>query len=325
MLLTAGVASAATIGSNLATAPNDSLCKFEVLEPKTETCFVGHSSLVSSHTAVDGLTAPIDGVIVRWSVVSGSALPGTGRVTLGLRLTHGPGSLEKGPDVELPLGSPGRHTYAERMPISAGQPIGLKVVVENRSVQEAGAPIAFREDGVGTIDTWTGEPWSSSAIWNQEEDVELLLDAEIEPDADRDGFGDLTQDCFPSHFGDQHLCGRDFAPPVVKSRFARRQAFLRSGTVSVRVSSNEAGRVRASGELQIKGGKGWTYGLRGARKSVAPGGQAILRLQVRPRALKAARLAAAEGKRVVVTGRVGVQDASGNEGQAPFRVRLRSN
>jgi hypothetical protein len=207
------------------------------------------------------------------------------------------------------------------MSISAGQPIGLKISIANRSTQEAGAPIAFRAEGVGTLDTWTGEPGES--IWETEEDTELLLDAEIEPDADRDGYGDLTQDCFPSRFDEQDRCGRDFLPPTIRPRFKARQTFLRSGVILVRVASSEAGFAWADGRLEIKGRRDWTYGLRNARRAITENGQVVLRLRVRKQALKAARGAAREGKKIVVAGRVGVVDAAENERQATFRIQPR--
>jgi len=264
--------------------------------------------------------APFDGVIVNWSVVSGPVLPGTGTVRLALRATSGPGFLSKGPEVDLapsPLGT--THTYSEQMPIGAGQPIGLTISTTNRSTQEAGAPIAFQEQGVGTINTWAGEPFQS--IWETEEDVELLLDAEIEPDVDHDGLGDLTQDCLPGLLGRQELCGHDLAPPRIQPHVAARQAFLRSGTVLVEVASSEAGVASAEGRLQINGRSGWSYRLRGAHGPVAAGGQAVLRLRVRKRALRAARTAVRNGKRVLVTARVSVADAAGNERQATVQVR----
>jgi|SRR6188472_3229649 len=322
LLFAASVAKAETVGSNLTTAPDDSVCKFQVSEPATRVCTVDQHELVGGHAAANGLKVPFDGVVVRWSVVSGPVLPGTGKVTMALRATQGPGYMEKGPEVELPLGAPGtRYSYAERLPVTAGQPVGLRITIENRSVQEAGAPIAFTEPGVGTIDRWSGDP--ESASWDVESGVELLLDAEIEPDADHDGYGDRTQDCFPNHPGDQALCGRDLTPPVIKPQFAKVQGFLRTGRIVVRVSSNETGVAKASGDLRVKGkgvvGRG--YVLHGARKAVAAGGVAVLRLQVWRKALKAVRLAAAEGKKITVTGRVGVLDASGNESQAPIRVQ----
>jgi hypothetical protein len=233
-------AEAVTLGSNLATAPNDSVCKFQSLEPETRICRVEQDDLLAEHTATGGLVAPFDGVIVSWSVVSGTALPGTGTVKLALRTESIFGDFRRGPEVELPSSPPGTtHTYPEQMSIVAGQPIGLTISTTNRNTQEAGAPIAFQGEGAGKISTLTGQPLKS--IWNMEEDVELLLDAEIEPDADHDGLGDLTQDCFPTLLGRQELCGHDLVPPTIEPHFAARQPFLRSGTILIGVASTSRG------------------------------------------------------------------------------------
>lgn len=320
LVLNAVPASAATVGSRLLSPANESVCRFQSLEPATQSCTVGQKELLSGHIADGGLVAPFDGVIVGWSVISGTPLPGTGSVRLALRLMSGPGQLSKGPEVLLASSPAGtRHSFVERMPIGAGQPIGVKVIVQNGSTQEAGAPIAFREVGVGAVASWVGEPWDST--WESEEDIELLLDAVIEPDADRDGYGDITQDCFPTAFGNEELCGRDLEPPQIRARVANRQAFLRSGLIRVRLASSETGLASAEGMLEIKGRDGWTYGLRGARKSVQANGQASLLLRVRKAALKAARAASQEGKKIVVRVRLGVADAAGNERQATTRVR----
>ncbi len=301
---------------------NDSVCKFQSFEPETRICRVEQDDLLAEHAAAGGLVAPFDGVIVSWSVVSGTALPGTGTVKLALRTESVFGDFRRGPEVELPSSPPGTtHTYPEQMSIVAGQPIGLTISTTNRNTQEAGAPIAFRGEGVGKISTLTGQPLKS--IWNTEEDVELLLDAEIEPDADHDGLGDLTQDCFPGLLGRQELCGHDLVSPTIQPHFAARQAFLRSGTILIGVTSNESGLASAEGRLQIKGRGGWSYRLRGARKSVAAEGQAVLRLRIRKLALKEARTAVSNGKKLLVTARVGVADAAGNERQATVQVRPR--
>jgi hypothetical protein len=292
---------AETIGSSLTAAPNDSVCKFQASGPATRVCTVDQYDLSSAHTATGGLRVPYDGIVVSWSVVSGPVLPGTGKVKMALRATQGPGYMEKGPEVELPLGAPGTHyTYSERLPVTAGQPLGLRISIENRSIEEVGAPIAHAEPGVGTMDLWWGNP--ASAIWDEEPGVELLLDAEIEPDADHDGYGDLTQDCFPNHAGDQQLCGQDLRPPVIRPRFAARQSFLRSGAVVVRVGSDETGLARASGRLQIKERGGRSFALRSARTSIAGGGEAVLRMQVRRKMLTAARWLLQEEKRSWSTG-----------------------
>lgn len=313
-------ANAATIGSNLASAPNGSVCSFQSFQPETRICTIDQTELVPEHAASDGLVAPFDGIVTSWSVVSGLAPPGTGNVRVSLRARGPKGYDEKGPEVELPSGPPGtRHTFAERLPIAAEESISLRIAMTNRSTQEAGVPIAFQQTRVGTLHVWEGEPWESSRY--TEEDTELLLSAEIEPDNDGDGFGDLTQDCFPNHPGDQHLCGVDFIQPTIRHRVPARQGFLRSGVIRVPVASSEAGQARAAGRLEIQGSKQRSFALRAVRKPVLPNTQVTLQLQVPKGALKVARAAAADGKKIAAKVQIRVADAAGNVRPAAVRVR----
>ncbi len=210
------------------------------------------------------------------------------------------------------------------MRVSAGQHLGLKVSVSNVSPQEAGAPLAFRELMVGTMDTWTygdAEPTGSFAIWDYEESTELLFAAVVEPDADRDGLGDVSQDCFPNHPFDQEFCGRDLRPPEIATRVRHRQGFLRSGVITARVSSDEAGTAEADGQLEIKGKPGRTFALRRARSAIGSDGSLALRIRIRPGALRLAQKAAREGKRVIARLRISVTDASGLVDEARDTVR----
>lgn len=310
------------IGSNLGAEANDSVCSFQSLEPKTRTCTIGQVDLESNHSATDGVVAPFDGVIVRWSVVIGTPLPGTGVVKLALR-SMPPGYLTRGPEFELPASPPGtHHTFPERMPVLAGQHVGLRVSVENRSTQEAGAPIAFQQDGVGTVDIWAGEQFES--IWEgHQEGVELLMAAEIEPDGDHDGYGDLTQDCSPNEVGSDQGC--DLYAPAIKFRSAGRQPFLKTGAVLVHASVSDAGFTSATGRLTVTGKRGkWTSRLRGAEgRLVEAQGWTTLRLRVRRRVLKAARVAAREGKKIVAKVVVTVVDTKGNERRELVEVSSR--
>src|ERR1044072_7773325 len=287
-------ARAAMFGSNLVAPASGSVCAFQSLEPEIHICTVGPRTLLVDHTASDGLVAPFDGVVVRWSVTSGKALSGTGAVKLALRTMSGPGYLAKGPEVELPTGSPGsRYSFSERMSVSAGQPLGLKISIEKRNTQEAGAPIGFRGIGVGEITIGSGEPTES--IWTSEEDVELLLNAEIEPDGDHDGYGDLTKDC-PSNLAlPRELCDHDFMPPMLHTSVVRRQDFLRTGVIHIGIGADEAGIASANGRLEIKGRGGWSYALCSAHKRISANGRVTLNLHVRKKALMAARANAANG------------------------------
>lgn len=309
-------ASAATIGSSLSSAPTASVCAFQSLEPETRYCTVGQNQLAGSHTAADGLVAPFDGIVTQWSVVSGERPPGTGKITLALRTMGGPGYLEKGPSVELPPSPSGtRHTFAEGMKVSAGQHIGIKISISNDSTQEAGAPLAFQETGVGIMDRYyygDAEPMSAGVWWDQDENTELLLAAVVEPDADRDGLGDLSQDCFPNHPGDQELCGRDLRPPTISSQVKARQRFLQSGVVVARVSSDESGTVRAGGKLEIRRPHGvLIFVPPRVRSTITAGSSATLRVKLRPRALRVARKAFAAGQKVQVALRLSATDTAG--------------
>jgi len=311
------------LGSALGTAPNGAVCEFEALEPVQRVCTVGQDDLIGGHPAAGGLVAPFDGVIVRWAVLSGPALPGTGSVELALRAVSGPGYLERGGQVELPPSLPGTvvpHTFPERMPISVGQPIGLTITIANRNTQMAGAPIAFREAGIGTISVWSGEPFKS--IWSTEAGAELLLNADIEPDADHDKYGDLTQDrCPTSSTNHEFFCiPGDREPPVIKARAKALRAILDSGRVAVRVRSSEAGRVNAEGRLEIRGRGGWTYALPSTHAPVANGGRATLRPRISKPPLAAARSALAEGREVLVLLTVTVTDAAGNQSRKRIRI-----
>jgi len=318
-----GTVPAATIGSDLQASPNGSVCAFDSLEPETRSCTVGQFELSPTHTASDGLVAPFDGVVTEWSVIGGAAPPGTGSVKLALRITSF-GHYEKGPEVDLPLGPPGvRYTYPASMRIAEGQKLGLKISVSNRRPLEAGAPLAFKESAIGETDTWTfgdAEPWGTS-IRGGEESTELLFAAVVEPDQDKDGLGDLTQDCFPSHPFDQQFCGRDLRPPGISRQVDPYQRFLRSGVVVARVSSDEAGTARATGLLTIKGNPKRTFGLRRARTPIAQDASVVLRLRVQRGALQLARNAAREGHRVFASVHLSVTDAGGlvNEKRAIVR------
>jgi hypothetical protein len=170
----AGPASAAvTIGSNLKHMPNagvgDSSVALEMLPATSQ--------------ATGGVVAPSAGVVVRWRFRNhspGSPVVATPRIFSG-NVGGAAGSPITAPAVNAVF------TYPTRLPIKAGDVFGYDAT---------GIIPAYYEPGAGTTARWTallgpGEARAPAAFYP---DLEPLINADIEPDADQDGYGDETQD-----------------------------------------------------------------------------------------------------------------------------------
>ena len=146
------------------------------------------------------ITAPTDGVIVKWRIKTGSSEPQPVR----LRVVRGTGAASTGAGSSSPENvpaTPGTYTFDTRLPIRAGDFIGIDCCA-------AGASYFSSRIG-SSLDLWaspaladgeTRAPAGTSA------DIELLVNADIEPDVDRDGFGDETQDRCPTDATKQAEC-----------------------------------------------------------------------------------------------------------------------
>jgi hypothetical protein len=195
---------AVTIGSNLADTPNISFaCS------ATHQCTVIHASLQSSLQAPGGITSPMDGVVVRWRVRSASS-PGT--LTLRIVKPNGSGQFTgdgTGAPV-TPVTDGSVNTFATRLPIHAGEQIGVdccNAVSDFLFHSTGNASDAFSYFGGGggdQPDLVDGEPFRSPQGTNA--NIELLVNADIEADADHDGYGDETQDLCPTDPTTQGPC-----------------------------------------------------------------------------------------------------------------------
>jgi hypothetical protein len=112
----------------------------------------------------------------------------------------------------------------------------------------------------------------------------------------------------------------DTTAPVLRRRFGARQTLGRRAILRVR--SNEPGAIRASGKLRIAGQKG-AFAISSKLLPVKAKRWTVLPLRVRGRAGRAVRAAEAEGRRVVLSGRVVAFDGSParNSSSLPFRIR----
>jgi hypothetical protein len=171
---------AVTIGSNLEAAPTRTLlCS-------GAPCTTSHIALPPSNIAPAGLTTPIDGVVVRWRIKTENDV-----TPVALRITRpGIGAARTGAGTG-PTVTPAANaisTFEIRLPIGEGDAIGIDCCDDD------------------FLDAYADTPGAHYSFWNPRlEDgallrvvspqaQELLINADVEPDCDGDGFGDETQD-----------------------------------------------------------------------------------------------------------------------------------
>ena len=137
--------------------------------------------------------APAAGVLTSWSFQAG-----TEATTLTLRVfraTATPGSylvVADGGPLQNVAASSGLHTFPTRVPINANDFIGLHATV--------GACLSnLADNGKISIRLGTLTAVGATAAYDTSPDgVFVDISAILEPDADGDGYGDLTQDLCPS-------------------------------------------------------------------------------------------------------------------------------
>jgi hypothetical protein len=179
LTLPSTVSAAVTIGSALGTSQTTLSCT----NP-------GDCTVVQTALPGRRVTSPIDGVVVRWRVKNTSSpIPGRFRILrrqTGTTFT-GVASAQAGtgdcPDVCV---------NEARLPICTGDYIGID--------GPTGASGGARNTTGAVLAGWTpflrdGETRGSDFRLGASE---IALNADVEPDADRDGFGDETQDSDPT-------------------------------------------------------------------------------------------------------------------------------
>jgi hypothetical protein len=233
------------------------------------------------------------------------------------------------------------NTFSARVPVSAGDLVGLRVgnTPVFPDIIGGGASCTFTAAAGNTVRAAlnTAEPavGGSGALSSTYLLSRLNVTAQLEPDVDADGFGDETQDACPSTAGVTGGCSAsapgggtptggtpavDKTPPAVKLS-ARRQA-LKRGKLRVSVTPSEDAKVTVAGTVSIPGAakahrlRKWSGAMKANRSHV-------LRLRLPAKARRAVRRALARRKRVRVRVTVSVRDAAGNVGAAKRSVRLK--
>ena len=148
---------------------------------------------------------PHAGVITSWSFESG-----TGPVQLVLRVFRPTGAVNSylvvgdGGPVQS-MTTAGLHTFPARLPVSAGDIAGLSVLNTATCASSSGNFLDKYAVRPGTLAV------GQTADFIQSTTVQIDISAVLEPDADRDGFGDETQDQCPQLGGIVVPCVPDTA------------------------------------------------------------------------------------------------------------------
>jgi hypothetical protein len=334
-LLAPSAASAAvTIGNNLAATPGGGVTSTCGMPVDCSSTFL-LTQLPPAAIASGGLAAPAGGVVVRFRIKTTLSGDPTSSARLRLAFDAGGGAyVGDGTGTAVTIANvSGVQTFPERLAIKAGDRIGIEAV-DTGATGTTVAPAMFRSTVGATNLQWfnprLADASAARAPGATNSDDELLINADIEADADGDGFGDETQDACPSNSSTQGACpagggGGGGTPPPdrtapVASLTARNsyplKRTLRTG-LTIRVSANEAG--IANGTATYSGKLAASTTVASGSATFAKSGRVKLKLTF----TKKARKSLARKKKARLTLKVVVTDRSGNPTTTTKKILLK--
>lgn len=265
------------------------------------------------------------GVITSWSH---KALAGSPPVQLKVLRLPSPGTnqVTVAGQSNLEAQSPDVGTFPTRIPVAERDFIGMATAVNGSwgcsfFTGLNGDTYALHpgNDPPGTTTNYLG-PYGQ---------YRLNVTARLEPDADRDGFGDESQDQCPSNAATQGPCpppppppppaARDSSPAALSSCTTRTQDIVRHRAVKVCVIASEGSTDAARGTIRIAGVRR-VFALKAATRNAPAQVRVTLRLALTPKARVAVRSAQRRGRRVSARVKLTNTDRAGNVATRTLRV-----
>ena len=209
---------------------------------------------INPNDAGDPVTspAPYDGVVVKVRIRSAAAESVTFRfATIGAPQGEVANAqiTANGPTVTL-QGTGEIEEYPARVPVTKGVHVALDAPTASAVYNQGGDKFTYLyapQLGLGQgPKASTGEPTG-----------QLLVQAVIEPDADKDGYGDETQDACPANAQRQAAPCADTVKPKLSTLKLDRKAFRRSTTLDYRLT--EAANVTVHIEKRVRRHHKWHY------------------------------------------------------------------
>jgi hypothetical protein len=323
---------ATTIGSKLESTPDGYLCAHPM---GTISCTDANSSLAAPFQASGGFVAPTSGVIVRWRLKFGASPVSS--VTGSLRTLRGGMGVNTGELETIPHAMPGTHEFDARLPIQAGDRLGLDLTTTGVDFL-TGLIAANSEAGAGDANRWV-PPLADGATTSPTDtfsNVEVLLNADIESDADGDGFGDETQDQCSSDATTQGACASAAPPatssPATPSLDKNAPAIVLSGkssqklgsSIVVNASCNEPCSVTGTGDVTTsKAKQSAKFKLKQGSLSLAANVKGKLTLQLSKKQRKKIKRALRRKRKATANVTIVAKDAAGNATTAKRKIKLK--
>jgi hypothetical protein len=194
-------------------------------------------------------------------------------------------------------------TQDVRLPVKAGDFLGL--------YGSGGTLICGTPNAGDTAVTFAGDSavGSSQVFSPPNANLSIPVVATIEPDADGDGYGDISQDFCPQAASVQVAC------PAIKLDSL---ASASKGSITVVVASSSSAKVTVSGLAKVNGKK---VKLKGGSKTVEPGSLTQFKVKL-PAALKAALAKLPASKKITVTLTSSSTNVAGQTSTDKAKVKL---
>ena len=206
-LAATGAQAAKRGGSSLGAVADHAVC-LQPAAPPTHTCTEAIAGLAATDAAAFGAIVPSPGIITSWRIRRG---PDNFPVQAALRVIRNGAGAGTSAEVTIPPGI-GVSAFETRLAVGAGDRIGVDLrnvpAGQGVTITRAPAPAAdlLNEWVPALADGASTPPYTEGPYAETGPGVQLLLNADVEADADGDGFGDETQDACPEIPTTQTLC-----------------------------------------------------------------------------------------------------------------------
>lgn len=264
-------------------------------------------TFVLTGSATNPAASPINGVLTKATFSVPNAAPATIPTTLKvMRATGTPNqylvAAQTASEIQVPNTV---STQDVRLPVKAGDLLGLSSGTATFICTNGTTAADMTASFAGNAALGSTETYSAPAA-----SVAIPVVATVEPDADGDGYGDVSQDLCP-----QSATVQATACPVIKLDSL---ASSSGRSITVIVASSGSAKVSVSGLAKVGGKK---VKLKGGSKTVEPGSLTKFTVKV-PAALKAALAKLPPSKKIAVTITSTTTNAAGQVSSDTTKVKL---